>query len=138
MKKLIFVLLLFFSASVGREIFDYFSSLSEAFGAYKELATKMAHVDTHQQTLEPVEGYIVDVYYILESVQREGLDNVRLVAIQSVHYKKGFGIGNFGERRVLKTRHDVLMVRADGLWQISELQQSATEVTRLGDALSTE
>jgi len=138
MKKLCFLILLFISASVGREIYGYFSSLSGAFEGYKDHAAKMARSGAHEQTLEPVEGHLVDVSYILESVKREGRNNVRLAAIQSLHYETGFGVGNWGDRRIAKTRHDVIMVRKDGRWQISELQRGVTEITRLADSLGTE
>lgn len=138
MKKLSIALLFFVLACVGHEVFDYFSSLSEAIGAYQDQATMIATARRHEYPFKSIDGYIVDVNYVLVSADLEGKDKVRLVAEQSVHFQKGLQVWNVGGRKIAKTRHKALMTRANGHWRISELTETTTEVTRLEDSLSTE
>lgn len=136
MKRLSLVLFLFVLTSAGSEVLHYSSALSEAFSAYKEQATIQAIEQRHGPSLEPLEGYILDVTYILQSIDFEGRNTVRLVAIQSVHFQKGLPTLNWWARKIAKTQHRVLMTKAHGRWQVSELEADATEVTTLADSLS--
>jgi hypothetical protein len=138
LKRLSLILILFVVASAGSEILHYSRSLTEAFQAYQDQATTMAIEQRYNPRFEPLEGYILDVTYILQSIDYEGRNAVRLVAIQAVHFQKGLPTLNWWARKIAKTKHHALMTKAHGYWQISELQEDATEVTDLLDSIGTE
>ncbi len=94
----------------------------------------MAVSQRYEPPFKPLEGYILDVTYILQSIDYEGRNAVRLVAIQSVHFQKGLPGLNWWARKIAKTRHRARMTKAHGRWQISELESDATEVSTLADS----
>ena len=138
MKRLSVVLAFFVLISAASEIYLYSTSLTEAFGAYKEQATTIARARRHDPPFKQLGGYILDVTYILVSLEHEGRNAVRLVAIQSVHLQRGLPTLNWGSRDIARTRHRALMRKSHGRWQISELEEDTTELTNLVDSFGTE
>ncbi len=137
LKRLSWILVLFVLASAGSEIFHYTNSLAEAFGAYQDQATTIAKARRHDPPFKPLGGYIIDVTYILVSVEQEGRNAVRLVAIQSVHFQRGLPTLNWGARKIARTRQRALMTKSHGRWQISELEEDTTEFATLADSFET-
>ena len=53
--------------------------------------------------------------------------------LEAVHFQKSSEMRAFGNRRVAQTRQYVLMIRIDGEWLLSQLEEDATEVVELSD-----
>ena len=138
MNKLSFVLMLFALVCFGREAFDDISTRQAAYLAYEDQATKLAKSHRGDLPFADVEGYIIDVMYDLESITRKTRHEIEIVAVQAVHFQRGLPFGNWGSRQIVKTRHRVLMRRADGRWLISEMEENVSEPTYLGESVGTE
>lgn len=128
MKKVYWFLSLLILVNVGIEIYVSLDDVAKASRAYQDEATLLAHSRRLEPPFTEIHGHIVDVTYILESMQRESDHAVRLVALQSVHFRKGASIGNWGSRRIARTRHHVLMIKTEGRWRISQLEEGGTEI----------
>jgi hypothetical protein len=127
-KKIFAVLVFLILANLGIEVYDYFKVFSRAVGAYQDQATLMAHSRRREPPFDSIEGGIVDVSYSLESFERIEDGTVHLVAVQAVHFAKGSPLGNGGGRRIARTRHHVQMIKVGRRWQISRLEQDASEI----------
>ena len=76
--------------------------------------------------------------YEMKSVKRLSNNEVEIVAVQALHFQKGLPVGNWGSRQVLKIQQRVVMMRADGEWVISEMDETSSEPTYLGESVGTE
>ncbi|TDI48310.1 MAG: hypothetical protein E2P02_00875 [Acidobacteria bacterium] len=133
MKKLLWLFIIFASATAVREVVDYFGPMAEAFRAYRDEAHKQALELGKKKSFRHIEGNIVAVSHKLESSERAAEDKVNLVVLEAVHFQKSSERGAFGNRRVAQTRQYVLMIRIDGKWLLSRLEEDATEVVELSD-----
>lgn len=133
LRKLFFLLMLFGAATAVVEVVEFFSPMAEAFRAYREVASAQAQSSRNDARFREIEGYIAEVTYALESGEKEGDDGVRLVVLEAIHFQKGMGGAVMGERTVAKTRQRVLMRQTRNGWEISELEEDATEITRAKD-----
>ncbi len=138
MNKLSFLIVLFILACIGNEVYVYLNSRSDAFQNYKDYATEMAYENRRWPPFSSIEGSIVNVVYTLVSLEHEENDVIRLVAYQSVHFRKDFSLLKVGDMDIAKTRHDVLMTQEDGSWQVVELLPGLTEVKSLRDSVELE
>jgi hypothetical protein len=135
--KLSFALMVFALICFGREAFDDIKSRQGAYQAYKDQTTELARSNQDDYSYADVEGYIVDIMYELESLTRLSTNKVEIVAVQALHFQKGLPVGNWGSRQVLKIRQRVLMISADGHWLISEIDETSSEPTYLGESVDT-
>ena len=133
MKKLLWLFVIFAAATAVREAVDYFGPMAAAFRAYREEAHKQALERGKKKSFRHIEGNIVKVSHKLESSERPDEDTVRLVVLEAVHFQKSSERGSFGNRRVAQTRQYVLMVRIDGEWLVSHLEEDATMVVNLSE-----
>ena len=133
MKKLLWLFVIFAAATAVREAVDYFGPMAAAFRAYREEAHKQALERGKKKSFRHIEGNIVKVSHKLESSERPDEDTVRLVVLEAVHFQKSSERGAFGNRRVAQTRQYVLMVRIDGEWLLSQLEEDATMVVNLSE-----
>lgn len=135
MRKLPLVLLLYVLACIGREVFDYFETRLQAYRAYQSQASVLAKERRHQAPFDSIDGYIVDILYRLDSIERSTEHEVRIVAVQSVHFQRGLSVGNWGGRRIARTEHRAVMRRHGRDWQICVLHEGSTEVADLGNVV---
>ena len=115
--------------SIGRGIADFMDARFGAIRAYQDQASAIARSRRHEAPFNAIPGRVVNVTYRLLSIEVEHPDELRLVAVQSVHFQKGSQLGNLVGRKIAQTRHDVLMAKDGDQWVISELNQGITEVT---------
>lgn len=129
MKKLFGILWLLLFLIVGTGIYDYVSSQTKAFEAYQEQARTIVVKRRHKPPFEKIEGRIANINYILISIEHEDRGRLRLTTEQTVIFQKGNRLANWEGRKFAKTRHDVLMTRTDGLWEISKIQEGTTTIS---------
>ena len=132
MKKLLWLFVFFAAATAVREGIDYFGPIAAAFRAYRDEAHAQA-LARGKKSFRDIAGNIVKVSHMLESSERSAEDEVKLVVLEAVHFQKSSEMRAFGNRRVAQTRQYVLMIRIDGEWLLSQLEEDATEVVELSD-----
>jgi hypothetical protein len=115
--------------SIGRGVADFVDARFGAIRAYQDQASEIAKSRRNQSPFVTIRGRLVNVSYRLLEIECEHPDELRLVAVQSVHFQKGSQLGNLVGRKIAQTRHDVLMTKDGDQWVISELKQGVTEVT---------
>jgi hypothetical protein len=128
-KKLSLLLWLMVFMSIGRGVADFVDARFGALRAYQDQATAIAKALRHKPPFEEIPGHIVNVSYRLLSIECEDPYELRIAAVQSVHFQKGSQLGNLVGRKIAQTRQDVLMIKNGDQWEISELEQGVTEVT---------
>lgn len=134
MKTISFALALFILASIGREAYEHYAVPYRAYLVYQERATALARERRTEPPFGSIGGVMSDVFYNLESLERESENKVRIVAVQSVHFRKNTLMENLGSREVARTRHHVVMIQRGDSWETSLFEVDATEVTTVKDA----
>ena len=133
MKKLSFVLALFILACIGREAYEHLAVPYRAYRVYQERATAMARERRSEPPLAAISGIMTDVFYSLETLDREAENKVRIVAVQSVHFERGTLVQTLGSREVARTRQHVVMMQIGDDWEISQFEEDATELSTVKD-----
>ncbi len=133
MKKLSFVLALFILACIGREAYEHLAVPYRAYRVYQERATAMARERRSEPPLASISGIMTDVFYSLETLDREAENKVRIVAVQSVHFERGTLVQTLGSREVARTRQHVVMMQIGDDWEISQFEEDATELSTVKD-----
>lgn len=131
MKKLAWLLAIFVVATAIHEAYQYFAPVAEAYRSYREEARAQVLTRKDDSHFRGIEGNVLDVSYSLESAERQSDGTVRIVVIEAIQFQKATDLG-LGNRRIAKTRQQVIMRRFEGRWVVSDLMEDQTEVTELG------
>jgi hypothetical protein len=123
------VLVLFILACIGREAYNHYAVPYRAYLVYQERATAMAKERRNEPPFASIRGFMTDVFYNLESLDREAENKVRIVAVQSVHFERNTLVQSLGDREVARTRQHVVMMQLGDGWEISQFQEDATELS---------
>ncbi len=137
MKKLSFALALFILACIAREAYIHLAVPYNAYRVYQERATAMAKERRSEPPLASISGIMTDVFYSLETLDRETENKVRIVAVQSVHFERALA-QNLGSVEVARTRQHVIMMQMGDDWEISQFEEDATELTTVKEAFEAE
>lgn len=132
MKKLSFALALFILACIGREAYEHFAVPYRAYLVYQESATTMAKERRSEPPFVSISGNMTDVFYNLETLDREAENKVRIVAVQSVHFERTLA-QSLGSVEVARTRQHIVMMQMGDGWEISQFEEDATELTTVKD-----
>jgi hypothetical protein len=137
LKKLSLALALFILACVGREAYEHLAFPYSAYRVYQERATAIAKERRSEPPFAAVSGIMTDVFYRLESLDRESDNKVRIVAVQSVHFERTLA-QNLGSKEVARTRQHVIMMQMEDGWEISQFEEDATELSTVKEAFEAE
>ena len=133
MKKLLLFLAFVVVVTALRDVVGYFGPMAEAYRSYRDEATALTLDRGKARSFRNIEGHIVDVSYHLETAEPVGDDQVLLTVREAIRFQKVSEMKPFGNRRVAVTRQYVSMMRVDGRWVVSHIEEDATEITELNE-----